>query len=409
MTKFLCHYDFFNFKIENEKIPKDVISLSPDAKYIAYAISKGFIYIYDLDNGMCIQTFDISKDKKLTVINEQHKFTNNIIWHPLEKDIIASCHTNNSVNLWNIKTGKKIGSLKSQFKIGKKWDYNSGFYSISWSPNGKYLACVTKDIIMWDLSTNTISIIDCHNEIIKSLLWSLDGTKLISSINNRSINLWNVSSSKQSENPSILPKFPKLLPLNYKVKPLLDDIDSSISSNTDILNVSLLNTFAKCDYWIYYLSLSRCGKFLASSGSNNIIDIWNITTLEHKSQFKYKDKQHSIISMKFLSDLETIAFCNYNFNNNKICFIDINTGIKKLEINFYSHLPIYLNFSSYDWIFAISKFNEPIYLYNYFGKGSELSSTLLLMLATKNKKSKHTKRLPTELWDWFAFEFLKLF
>ena len=68
-----------------------------------------------------------------------------------------------------------------------------------------------------------------------------------------------------------------------------------------------------------------------------------------------------------------------------------------------------IDFSLYDWTFALSTCDQSIYIYNYFGKENELSSTLSLILATKNKKAKHTKRVPTELWDLFAFEFLKLF
>ena len=82
-------------------------------------------------------------------------------------------------------------------------------------------------------------------------------------------------------------------------------------------------------YSIYNLSLSPCGQFVACSGFDKIINIWNIITLEHKSRFEYNCT--SIPSMKWLPDGETIAIYLDN-SDNSICFLNINTGIKKLEI-----------------------------------------------------------------------------
>ena len=429
MTNLLYNSDFLKFKIETEQCGiKDVLSLSLDGQYVAYAISRGFIYINDLKNEKCIETFDMSKDKGDNYINRDCKFTNDIVWHPFEKHIFGSAHNNNCVYLWNIKTGKKIASLKLNmtFHIFNR-EISRGINTISWSPNGKLLACGTKDfkIIIWNLLTNKTHIIKGHTGGVSSFVWSLDGTKLISGSYDNTINLWNVSnyikldilppilSSEQLENPlDSLPILPSTLPImSIKLKPLKNGIKSVLygiktPDNKERIKLTLCNTFKEHNSMIYNLSLSPCGKFLACSGFDKIINIWNIITLEHKSRFEYSGV--SISSMKWLPDGKTIAICLSELDY-KICFLNINTGIKKLEIKFNGLGFIQIDFSLYDWTFIVSTYDQSIYTYNYFGKSNELASTLLLILATKNKKSELTKRLPIELWNWFAFEFLKLF
>ena len=402
MTNSLCNSDFSRFKIESEKFNyfRDVLSLSFDGQYIAYSISRGFIYINDLKNKKYIQTFDLYKDKDVKDVKDDNYliYTYDIIWHPFEKDIISSAHNNNCVNLWNIKTGEKIGSLNpNSHMLNKKRELYCAINTISWSPNGKFIACGTTDftIIIWDILSNQTSIIKSHNGWISSILWSLDGKKLISASYDHTINLWNVSSKKTDIQvlPSILPEISIKQP-----QPPLKDVS--------FIELTLCKTFKEHNNIIYNLSLSPCGQFLACSGFDKIINIWNIITLEHKSRFEYNCT--SIPSMKWLPDGETIAIYLDN-SDNSICFLNINTGIKKLEIKFNNTGYIVIDFSLYDWTFALSTCDQSIYIYNYFGKENELSSTLSLILATKNKKAKHTKRVPTELWDLFAFEFLKLF
>ncbi len=156
---------------------------SPDGRYIASPSADQTIRIWALQTGKCIQTL--------------HGHTG-IVWcvaWSLDSQTLASSSGDNTIRLWSTADGKHIKTL-----VG----HSNKICSVSWCPDNKYLASASEDgkLIIWDatagsilksLTQNAEQKFGYHNSY--SVSWSPNGKYLISTINKK-ITLWEPSSGE---------------------------------------------------------------------------------------------------------------------------------------------------------------------------------------------------------------------
>ncbi|MEE1093916.1 MAG: TIR domain-containing protein, partial [Bacteroidales bacterium] len=117
-------------------------------------------------------------------------FVNSVSWSP-DGRYLASGSWNKTVIIWDANSGEKLKTLEG----------NSGYvYSVSWSPDGKYLASDSDDntVIIWDVKNGEkLKSLKGHSDGVLSVSWSPDGKYLASGSFDRTIKIWDANSGQE--------------------------------------------------------------------------------------------------------------------------------------------------------------------------------------------------------------------
>ena len=98
-------------------------------------------------------------------------------------------------------------SPEAEVALRQSWESNSGIleghyeivYSVSWSPDGKYLASSSADktIIIWDAKSGVcIRTLEGHSGEVESVSWSPDGKYLASGSGDKTVKIWDAKSGE---------------------------------------------------------------------------------------------------------------------------------------------------------------------------------------------------------------------
>ena len=148
------------------------VAFAPDSKRLAVT-GKGAIDIIDIETGILLRS-----------INEEHasgriKFEYGFKWSPdgLRLAAFVSIDSRQHVIVWDY-DGKPIASLDT-----KQDTHTPG--SLSWSPDGSYLAvAIWNRILIWNLESNTSTTIYEANFDLKHIAWSFNGQHIVWGSNN---------------------------------------------------------------------------------------------------------------------------------------------------------------------------------------------------------------------------------
>ena len=104
---------------------------------------------------------------------------------------LASGSSDNTIKLWDVKTGKEQATLEG---------HTDAVFSVAYSPDGKTLASgsVDKTIKLWDVATGKEqATLKGHTEAVISVAYSPDGKTLASGSRDKTIKLWDVKTGKE--------------------------------------------------------------------------------------------------------------------------------------------------------------------------------------------------------------------
>ena len=204
---------------------------SPDGDYVVAVTGRRYIYIWDSKTGNDVQDYEyfiqnvekamISPDNSKLIICPKHPYSR-----------LGS----NTADIWSIKTGELINSIKHNANINDAcidsssrylatasadstaaiWNLSTGqnletfihngvVEKLLFSPDGKKLATLCSDIIqLWDIETGTqLNITMKHNSTVLDFNFSPDGQTVISSTKNNVCRLWDVNTGWEITSPFI--------------------------------------------------------------------------------------------------------------------------------------------------------------------------------------------------------------
>ncbi|KAF8553711.1 WD40 repeat-like protein [Imleria badia] len=160
-----------------------------------------------------------------------------------------------------------VGIYTMKGKLVNDIEVNEGVLSVSFSPDGKKLACGTwDDIYVYDVDTGALVLgpLEGHEDWVNSVLWSRDGSRLFSGSGDNTIHCWNSDTGEQIGQP-----------------------------------------WTGHTHWIRSLSLSPDGSILASASWDKTVRFWDATSGHPIRQHLQHDK--GVLEVCFSPSGESVA------------------------------------------------------------------------------------------------------
>ncbi len=105
----------------------------------------------------CGQNLIAGNEEKVKVLKEikEHTGSVNFAWYSPDGKLICSADEDSTLKVWDANTGKCLKTFKGEKEL----------YSASWSADGKTIAIADKNVKLWNIETNMISILDAKGEV----------------------------------------------------------------------------------------------------------------------------------------------------------------------------------------------------------------------------------------------------
>jgi WD40 repeat protein len=212
---------------------------------------------------------------------------------------LASGSWDNTIKLWNVKTGNLLQTLTGHSK-----DINS----VAYSPDGQTLASASNDntIKLWNVKTgNLLQTLEGHSYSVNSVAYSPDGQTLASGSDDNTIKVWNVKTGKLLQ--ALTGHSDSVWSVAYS--PDGQTLASGSGDTTikiwDVKTGNLLQTLEGHSSWVNSVTYSPDGQTLASGSEGKTIKLWNVKTGKLLQTLEGHSK--SVYSVAYSPDGQTLA------------------------------------------------------------------------------------------------------
>ncbi len=258
------------------------VVISPDGQTLVSGGADNTIKLWNIKTGKLIKT-----------LTGHTSFINYLVISP-DGQTLASASADNTINLWNLKKKEKIKTLTG---------HSSPVNALVISPDGQTLVSASADtkIKVWDLKMGTLKrTLSGHNSFVNCLAISPNGQILVSGSADNMIYIWDLKTGKLDDSFNAHTSAVNVVLVSRDGEKLISGSADSEIKVWDLKSRKLLHTLKNHTSFINYLVLTRDGKSLISSGGDNTIKLWNLQTGELKNNFT--GEIQSANSLAFSSD-----------------------------------------------------------------------------------------------------------
>jgi WD40 repeat protein len=176
------------------------IAFSPDGRILA----SGTVDFVNYEPGE-VKLWDWRTGQELLTLKADERVLD-VAFSPGGKARLATANGNGNVNVWEIEdTQGGVTVSKEPLTLS----HSDSVESISFSPDGRYLACATGisyinvsakpgDVVVWDLtSASKYATLRGHEAAVASVEFSPDGTRIASGSYDRTIKLWDFATKQE--------------------------------------------------------------------------------------------------------------------------------------------------------------------------------------------------------------------
>lgn len=267
------------------------LAYSPDGKFLASNVKGNKINIWEVSSGKEINTYE-----------DNTSFINTISYSPNGKYLASgSSIFDNSVKVWNLETGYSASTYRF---------YESGVTSVAFSKDSKFLLSASEDKTIVYFNTDDISkrmTIKGQSRSIECLAISVDNKYVIAGSNDNTSKIWDIGHGKE-----IYVLKGHLLPV--KCADFSSDGKYAATGSWDntiriynMANGEHLKTLKDHTECVTSICFSPDGQLLVSGSNDKKVKIWDISTGEVK--FTFDEDYYDINMVTFSSDGQYIAFC----------------------------------------------------------------------------------------------------
>jgi WD40 repeat protein len=326
------------------------VSFSPDGKILASGSRDNTIKLWDVKTGKVIKT-----------LNQDSISILSISFSPDGKTL-ASGSSDKAIKLWNVATGKEIKTLNG---------HSNTVRSVSFSPDGKTLASGSDDktIKLWNVTTGKeIKTLNGHSDLIYSVSFSPDGKTLASGSEDKIIKLWNVATGKEIKTLNGHSDIVRSVSFSPDGKTLASGSGDKTIKLWDVAKGEEIKSLNGHNHFIFNVSFSPDGKTLASASDDNTIKLWDVAKGEETTIMN--EHQDSISSVSFSPDGKTLASGSFD---NTIKLWNPSIG-KEKTLNGHKNSIFSVSFSPDGKTLASGSFDKTIKLWNAsIGKAKTLN------------------------------------
>jgi len=213
--------------------------------------------------------------------------------------VIASGGFDNKIKLWEVASGKQVGSLSCQ---------GSGLCAVAFSPDGKLIACGTMSdtVELWDVSSEKeLQCLTEHSEAwIHSVAFSPDGNTLAWG-EGKVINLWDLVSAKKMKCLTGHSDQVSAIAFSPDGKTLASGSDDKTIKLWPVLSGRKPRTLNASSPCILAVAFSPDGRMLANGSCEKTIKLWDVAS--GKEVCSLTGAAERIISLAFNPDGKTLV------------------------------------------------------------------------------------------------------
>ena len=191
-----------------------------------------------------------------------------ISWSPDGK-YIASGSNDKTIKTWNTTTNTCIHTLGG---------HTQGVESVSWAPDGKYIASGSGDreVKIWDARTGTcIRTLEGHIGLITSLSWSPDGKHIASGSGDKTIKVWDAITGTCIHTLRGHTNWTESISWSPDGKQIASCSNDETVRVWDANAGTCIRTLHGHTNWVNSVSWSPDGQYIASGSRDETVKVWN--------------------------------------------------------------------------------------------------------------------------------------
>ena len=254
------------------------IAFSPKGNYLASGGDDHAIKLWDVRTGQCIKTW------------KGH--TNEVLCLALnaEQAVMATGHEDETIRLWDLKTGRVVNTLRGH--RDRVWTLEFAPKSTETDADELEQAILVSgsgdnSIKVWNWKTGQcLQTLEGHTSWVWSLVFSTNGKQLVSSSYDATIKFWEMETGKclktlEGHQSSVV---------GLALSPDGEQIASSSFDATiklwDIQTGNCTRTLQGHENSVWQIAFSRNGKALASCSYDKTVKVWDVATGECSQTFQ---------------------------------------------------------------------------------------------------------------------------
>jgi len=284
------------------------VTFSPDGKQVLFGSLDKTIKLWDINTEKEIKAFSSYRSVSFLDIEYHSSILNSVKFRPDGKQFISSIFSDNTIKLWDIKTGKIIKIFTN---------YSGGnVTSSSFSPDGEQIVSGSwrGSIKLWDVNTgNEIKTFSNNTDGWWGTVVSFtpDGKQIISG-SERSLKLWDVNTGNEIKTFSRVSGAIMSIPFSPDGRQIITGSDDGSVKLWDINTDDEIWTFSGHTGSVLSVAFSPDGRQILSGSSDGTMKLWDTNTKREIWTFSSRQDESFIMTVAFSPDGRQVLSGSYN-------------------------------------------------------------------------------------------------
>lgn len=260
----------------------EIVAFSPDERYLVTMRADEIARVWEVRSRREIVSIQYNGHPITVALSSTGKFLA-VGFHPDWKST-TEVKDDNTVQVWELPSGKKVGNMKHGPKLG----------AMVFSPDGRYLVTTSNDKFarVWEVpGTKEIAHMEHRAFINDSVVVSPDGRYLITASVDSIVHVWEMNNGREGAT------------INHKgaVNSIALSPDGEWMATADddtarVWNMNKRQEVARLSHGdrVRIVAFSKNGKLLATGGNDNTSRVWEVSSGQEVSRMKHRDAVYAV-------------------------------------------------------------------------------------------------------------------